>query len=142
MEWRCVMAQPTVGALSAKDTAAIRSASEQFSRFLLAQDFDALVQLYTDDGVFMPPHQPAVNGRSALRSWMAAFPKVTQFALEIGEIDGREDLAYVRGRYSMTLHPDGAPGPVDDVGKYIEIRKKQPDGSWLMAADIFNSDTP
>jgi uncharacterized protein (TIGR02246 family) len=134
------MTQPTVGTLSAKDTAAIRAVSEQFSRLLLAQDFDALVRLYTDDAVFMPPHQPAVNGRAALRSWMAAFPKVTQFALEIDEIDGREDLAYVRGRYSMTLHPDGAPGPIEDAGKSIEIRKRQPDGSWLMKADIFNSD--
>ena len=134
------MTQPTVGTLSAKDTAAIRAVSEQFSRLLLAQDFDALVRLYTDDAVFMPPHQPAVNGRAALRSWMAAFPKVTQFALEIDEIDGREDLAYVRGRYSMTLHPDGAPGPIEDAGKSIEIRMKQPDGSWLMKADIFNSD--
>jgi hypothetical protein len=40
----------------------------------------------------------------------------------------------------MTLSPDGAPGPIDDAGKFIEIRKKQPDGSWPMAADIFNSD--
>lgn len=134
------MTQPTVGTLSAKDTAAIRTVSEQFSRLLLAQDFDALVRLYTDDAVFMPPHQPAVKGRAALRSWMAAFPRVTQFALEIDEIDGREDLAYVRGRYSMTLHPDGAPGPIEDAGKSIEIRMKQPDGSWLMKVDIFNSD--
>jgi uncharacterized protein (TIGR02246 family) len=134
------MTQPTIGALSAKDTAAIRAVSEQFSRFLLAQNFDALVRLYTDDAVFMPPHQPAVNGRTALRSWLDAFPKVTKFAFEIDAIDGREDLAYVRGRYSMTLHPDGAPGPIDDAGKFVEIRKKQADGSWPIAADIFNSD--
>jgi ketosteroid isomerase-like protein len=134
------MAQSRLGALSAEDTAAIRAASDQFSRLLLARDFDALVRLYTDDGAFMPPHQPAVLGRAALRSWMAAFPTVTQFAFAIDDIDGREDLAYVRGRYSMTLAPDGAPAPVDDVGKFIEIRKKQPDGSWLLAADIFNSD--
>jgi len=134
------MAQLTVSALSAKDIAAIRSISDQFSRFLLAQDFDAVAQLYTDDAVLMPPHQPAVNGRPALRTWMADFPKATLFALEIVEIDGREDLAYVRGKYSMTLHPAGAPEPVEDVGKYIEIRRRQPDGSWLMAADMFNSD--
>jgi ketosteroid isomerase-like protein len=28
------------------------------------------------------------------------------------------------------------------MGKYLEIRKRQPDGSWLVAADIFNSDKP
>jgi ketosteroid isomerase-like protein len=60
--------------------------------------------------------------------------------LTIDEIDGRADLAYVRGSYSMTLHPQGAPAPVDDVGKYLEIRMHQADGSWLLAVDIFNSD--
>jgi ketosteroid isomerase-like protein len=40
----------------------------------------------------------------------------------------------------MTVHPDGAPGPVEDQGKFLEIRRRQPDGSWLLAVDIFNSD--
>ena len=62
--------------------------------------------------------------------------------MEVGvaEIEGRGDLAYVRGTYTMTLHPDGAPEPVEDAGKYLEIRRKQSDGSWLYVADMFNSD--
>jgi hypothetical protein len=40
----------------------------------------------------------------------------------------------------MTLHPEGAPRPVEEIGKYIEIRTRQADGSWPIAADIFNSD--
>ncbi len=41
----------------------------------------------------------------------------------------------------MTLEIEGMP-PVQETGKYIEIRRKQEDGSWLLAVDIFNSDTP
>lgn len=134
------MTEATIGILSAVDQTAIRTVSDRFSQLMLARDFDSLVGLYTEDAVFMPPHQPAVQGRSALRSWMAGFPNVSRFSLTIDEIDGRADLAYVRGSYAMTLHPEGAPGPIDDRGKYIEIRKRQPDGSWLLAADIFNSD--
>jgi ketosteroid isomerase-like protein len=29
-----------------------------------------------------------------------------------------------------------------DKGKYVEIWKKQPDGSWKCAVDMFNSDLP
>ena len=135
------VAETTIGVLSAPDHAVIRIASDRFSRLLLAQDFDSLVDLYTEDAVLMPPHQPTVHGRSTIRTWFrSTFPRVSRLSLTIDEIDGRADIAYVRGSYSMTLHPDGAPGPVDDVGKYIEIRKRQPDGSWLLAADIFNSD--
>jgi ketosteroid isomerase-like protein len=134
------MTHSALGALSPVDVAAVRAACEQSSRFFLARDFDALVQLFTEDGVEMPAHEGIVKGRTALRRWMEAFPKVTHFKLEIAEIDGRADLAYVRGTYSMAFHPQGSPGAVDDVGKYIEIWKRQPDGSWLQAVDIFNSD--
>jgi ketosteroid isomerase-like protein len=132
----------TIGALSSADVAAIRGLSEKFAELMVAGDFDSLITLYTDDAVFMPPNQPAVRGRAALRSWMSYFPRISAFTVSIEEIDGRADLAYVRGAYTMTMHPDGAPAPVQGTGKYIEIRKRQPDGSWLLAADIFNSDQP
>ena len=65
---------------------------------------------------------------------------MTHAEFKIDEVEGIGELAFVRGRYSMTLEPEGAPGPVNDEGKYIEIRERQPDGSWLLARDIFNSD--
>lgn len=131
--------QPASG-LSAHDVAAIRARTDEWVSLLLAGDLDALAGLYSEDCVFMPPHHPAVRGRRALRSWMAGLPPVTRFTAEIEAIDGREDLAYVRGTYAMTLVPPGAPGPAEDAGKFLEIRQKQADGSWLLIADIFNSD--
>lgn len=106
----------------------------------LNQDYDGMAAFYTEDTVVMPPNQPTVRGRSAVRDWMASFPRVTRADFVIDEVEGIGDRAFVRGRYSMTLEPEGAPGPVHDTGKYIEIREKQPDGSWLLARDIFNSD--
>jgi ketosteroid isomerase-like protein len=134
------MAEATIAALSTADHAAIRASSDRFTQLLVAQDFDSLVRLYTENAVVMPPHHPAVHGRPALRIWIASFPRVSRMSFTIDEAEGRADLAYVRGSYSMTLHPEGAPGPVDDAGKYIEIRKRQADGSWPIATDIFNSD--
>jgi len=126
--------------LSSADTAAIASIHPRFRQALLARDFDTLVACYTDDAVFMPPNHPAVHGRAALKAWMAAFPKASEFTLTIERIEGRADLAYVQGSYAMTIHPDGAPAAVTDRGKYIEIRRRQPNGEWLLEADIFNSD--
>jgi len=40
----------------------------------------------------------------------------------------------------MIFQPEGAPGPIEEIGKYLEIRKRQPDGSWLLIVDISNSD--
>jgi ketosteroid isomerase-like protein len=36
--------------------------------------------------------------------------------------------------------PPGAKTPVKDSGKFIEIRRKEPDGSWQIQRDFWNSD--
>ena len=134
------MTQAT-GSLTDQDIATISELHDSFTRHLLAQEFDALSKLYTDDAVLMPENEPAVQGRTQLKAWFDTFPKVTRFTLDNQEIDGRDDLAFVRGTFSMTIEPEDAPGPVDTVGKFLEIRRKQPDGSWPMAVDIFNHDS-
>jgi len=39
----------------------------------------------------------------------------------------------------MTLEPEDGE-QIDDQGKFIEIRKRQANGSWPLAADMFSSD--
>jgi ketosteroid isomerase-like protein len=41
----------------------------------------------------------------------------------------------------MTMLPKGGKA-MNDVGKYVAVWKKQPDGSWKMIRDIYNSDLP
>jgi ketosteroid isomerase-like protein len=60
----------------------------------------------------------------------------------VAELEGRGDVAYARGSYSMKIAVPGAPAPVDEKGKYVEIWRRQADGSWKLARDIFNSDLP
>ena len=134
------MSQAVLGTLTPEDLAAINAATDQFTSLVVAGDFDAACELYTPNVVVMPPHHPVCHGRAAAMQWMASIPRVTRFDVDNQGIDGRADLAYVRGVFSITLQtPDG---PVDDVGKFLEIRRRQPDGSWLIEADIFNSDRP
>jgi ketosteroid isomerase-like protein len=57
------------------------------------------------------------------------------------EVDGAGDIAYVYGKYSMTITSEEGE-PVQDSGKYIEIWKRQADGTWKVSLDIFNSDLP
>lgn len=131
--------QQAPAALSEADRQAIQATSDQFVQHILAKDWDALSQLYAEDAILMPPNQPAVVGRAAIREFNATFPPVSAFSLTNEIIDGVGDLAYVRGRYRMTLAIEGSPA---DSGKYLEIRRRQVDGSWKFAADIFNSDVP
>ncbi len=98
--------------------------------------------MFTANGVFMPPNQPAVEGRAAIQAWFAAFPALSEFTVQVVEIDGRGDVAYARGTYALTIAAAGRTPAMPDHGKYLEIRRRQSDGRWLTALDIFNSDVP
>ena len=135
------MTMPMLAPLSDADAAALRAVHDRFSAALLRQDFDAVAALYAEDAVLLPPQEPAVHGRAAIRTWTAAVPRVTRIVLEVDDLDGRADVAYVRGTFAMTLEPAGAPA-VSVAGKYVEVLKKQADGAWRFAVDIFNSDAP
>ena len=129
-----------VMALSEEDIAANKALTEAYVQGINANDWAAVTALYTEDAILMPPNQPLVQGREAILAWAEAFPPLTEFDLTLVEIDGFGDLAYVRGTGAMTMTPEGAPEPIKDKVKYIEIRRKQDDGSWLIAIDIMNSD--
>ena len=133
---------PQTPGLPDKDVAAIRAQTAEFAKGMNAADFASVAALYAETATFMPPNQPLVSGRAAIEAWMKGFPPFKDFLLQIVEVDGRGDIAFCRGTYSMTIAPPGAPAPMKDTGKYIEVRRRQKDGSWKIAADIFNSDLP
>lgn len=130
-----------VAGLADEDVAAIRASSEAYLQAWRSGDWAALTGLHTEDAIVMPPNESAIQGRDAIRAWEDLPPPI-EANLTIVEIDGRGDLAYVRGTYTLTYEPIGEPGPIQDTGKYIEILRKQQDGSWLISIDIFNSDLP
>jgi len=119
----------------------INELSQVSAKAMLAKDWATFAAQYVEDAVLYPPNEPAVKGRAAIRSWLEKFPPVTEFKLTNVKVEGRDDLAYVLGAYTMTLVPPGAT-PVKDSGKYVEIRRRQADGRWLLAVDMFSSDLP
>ena len=144
--WACFWSAPA-DAGSAKgaalaDVVKVNQITETFAKAALAKDWATLAGLYLEDAVLDPPNEPAAKGRAAIRAWFERFPPMTAFTLNNVTVEGRDDMAYVHGTYTLTIAPPGAPGPIKDSGKYLEIRRRQPDGRWLIAVDIFNSDLP
>jgi ketosteroid isomerase-like protein len=134
--------QPAPAPLAEADVTAIRAATARFVENALARRDSANAAEYAEDGVFMPPNQPAVEGRAAIRAWFAAFPPMSAFNLTVVEVKGRSDLAYERGTWALTIAATGKTPAISDHGKFMAVRRRQADGSWPMTADIFNSDVP
>lgn len=57
------------------------------------------------------------------------------------EVSDAFDLGYTHGTFESRF-----PGPNGELsvttGKYLTVWRKQPDGSWKVAADIGNDDPP
>lgn len=128
-------------ALTDADKAAIEASSQAWLEAARAGDWSGLAAKYAEDAVFMPPNEPTIEGRDNIQAWFEALPPVSAMEFETVKIDGIGDLSYKHGTYTMTTTPEGVE-PVNDSGKFIEIRRKQADGSWLITRDIFNSDLP
>lgn len=97
---------------------------------------------YSADALFMPPNSEAVRGREGIAGFMAGFPPLEDFQLNAAEVDGSGDIAYVRGSYVLVMRPPGSEEAITDRGKYVEVWRRQADGAWKLAIDIFNSDVP
>ena len=125
------------------DRAAIEAATEEAMAINTTSDHTAYVDhYYTPDAVVMPPNGEVIRGREALIAFNEAFPPYEDLQFTHVEVDGAGDMAYVYGIYTMVMATSEGAEPVEDHGKYIEIWKRQPDGSWKVALDIFNSDLP
>jgi ketosteroid isomerase-like protein len=129
-------------AFSQADVRKIDETNDTAMKAAVAGDFGTWAALFLDDSVLYPPNEPAVKGRGAIRAWLERLPPITEFKLANEKVEGRDDLAYARGTYTMTLAPPGAPGPVKDAGKFVTVLRRQPDGRWLAAVDMFSSDLP
>jgi uncharacterized protein (TIGR02246 family) len=136
------VAKESVPSLSAADQAGIRSADSAFMAAANAGDADKIAEVYAEDGSVLAPNLPPQKGRDAVRAfWGGFFDAYTvRFEVASDTIEGRGDLAYNQGRYRYTAVPKakGVPG-IADEGKFLEILKKQPDGSWKYVVDMYSS---
>ncbi|HWN81774.1 MAG TPA: DUF4440 domain-containing protein [Candidatus Udaeobacter sp.] len=133
--------QSSARPLTAADRAGIESTSQTYEAAAKGADWVALAATYTEDAILMPPNGPAITGRAAIVKFFQGFPRLTSFKLTNVEVEGNGDIAYVRGTYQLTMSIEGQ-GPIEDSGKFLEIRRKQPDSSWLIYRDMFSSDLP
>jgi ketosteroid isomerase-like protein len=129
----------------AADAATLRDRDTQWSKVTANKDVEGFVGFVADDAMVFPSNAPMVSGKEAIRKWVTELTASPGFAVEWkpskAEAAGSSDLGYSIGTYEMTVN-DAKGKPMTDRGKYVTVWKKQADGTWKVAADIFNSDLP
>ena len=107
-------------------------------------DVEAEVSRFTEDGIYMWPDGPSIEGHEALREWFQRrFARVdVRLENETKEIEVFGEWAFERGTYVAHIRPKTGDGAEVVRGKYVNILRRQPDGSWRIARSIRNRDHP
>jgi len=113
----------------------------QANKALSNGNLEALMAAYADDIVMMPPNEAERVGRTAVRSmWEDLLRDFTaEVSVSIKELQVLGEWAFERGTFTMELAPRTGGPPVQDFGKYLDILRQQPDGSYKYSRVMFNS---
>ncbi len=108
------------------------------------EDLDAFVALYTEDAIRMPPDQPAFSGSAAIRSDMVRTfaAQDTEITVHIDETEFSGDIAFLCGTWAVRATLADGSGTTESVGKWVNLSRRMPDGSWKIQRDIWNRDHP
>jgi uncharacterized protein (TIGR02246 family) len=124
--------------------AKIEADSKASAQATLKGDAAAVASYYDENAVMLPSHMPMVKGRAGIektvRGWLQSGMTIKECTYATISVDGAGDFAVQLGRYFQTFETSGK--VIADTGKFVTVWKKQVDGSWKMAYDIWNTDIP
>lgn len=125
-------------------TAAVNQVWEQYASSLNAGDVDKYMALWADDAMQFPPESLPIVGKEALRAGLESELEAITYDMEITnkEVNVSGDMAVARGTYAATITFKDGSEPIAIDGKYMTLLKRQPDGSWKIFRDIYNSNVP
>jgi len=125
---------------------AVRAADLAWAQTFVKKDLEAGAATMDANGVVLAPNAPIVTGGPAgFRGLIGGFFSLPGFAggweptTVVASRSG--DLAYSYGTYELGWD-DPTGKRITDRGKYATIWRKQADGSWKVALDMFNTDAP
>jgi uncharacterized protein (TIGR02246 family) len=121
------------------DVAKIRAVNEAYASAWLKNDRTAVLRIFSNDAVLIPQGNGPVQGIDAIEKfwWPVDGPRTTikTFTITTEEIGGQGKLGYVRGtfRFTFSYEEKGKTRDQTNVGNYLMIMKRQPNGNWLIS---------
>jgi len=130
--------------LDSEKTRLLRRDAEWSAAASEGRDVDLILSFWTDDAVVFAPGLPAVAGKTALREYVEGSMKIPGFRISWTTTDvslsDDETLAYMFSRNKVEMDaPDGT--PVTTEGRAVTVWRRESDGEWRCAVDIWNAGT-
>ena len=123
------------------DQRSVRMVAGEEAAAIEAGDSKRYLSLLAPDALFMPPDSSPKSGHD-LREWLREFvgqKNVEYLKLTDDETVVEGCLAYHRFTYRWKLTPKAGGEARMGCGKGIHILRRQPDGAWKIAREIWNA---
>ena len=139
-----IYSAPRGDTLSASDMDAIRATIEAYRTAWLRNDKQGVPRTLTDDAVLLPAHggTPIVGIGAIENYWFAPGPPttVTRLDITVEQLEGSGSIAFARGvdNVGWTTIQGGKSEKRYHPGTYLNVMKKQPDGSWRIHVHMWD----
>jgi ketosteroid isomerase-like protein len=98
----------------------------------------------SDDALVVPPGQPIVEGKAAIREFVASSFKIPGFKIhwtsQKPSFSPDGQVAYMRAANEMTV--PGENGPMTIIGRGMTVWRVDKDGQWRCVIDIWHDPPP
>ena len=127
------------------DVAQVYELWREVSAAMSDGDTERWIALWSDDGVQMPPGAPRRDGIAEIRKAMISSFHLWEFrdvTVQAEEIRILGDWATSYGVFALTITPKEGGETRRCSGKFLDVLRKQADGSWKIALECFNYEAP
>jgi uncharacterized protein (TIGR02246 family) len=114
----------------------INEISKKWETYWNGKDLEKIIELYSEDAVFLPDNGERYEGRKAIKDLFAQALELINPNIELTSIVSglSGDLAYDSGSY--TENPTGSENNVN--GNYLIVFKKEHGGKWLIIQHMWS----
>ncbi len=124
--------------------AEVEAFGDAIEKAMLAEDVETMLAMYADDAISLPNYGPRMDGVEAFRQHHEQMSgmgmKILSFSSDPSDVWSCGDQVIEIGTFEIELEMPGAPGPIDDHGKYMTVYVRDADGNLKIKAETWNTD--
>lgn len=116
--------------------------SREWSTSASTDSIEKTLSYWADDAVVMPPGQPPLKGKAAIRQMIEGTSKIPGFKISWEPLNvfvsQSGDMAYMIEQNQITMN-DSLGRSITEHNKVVTVWRKEPDGKWKNVVDMWNT---
>jgi len=130
------------GSPGAPDISVLAATTAAFHQTLRDNDLPRFMSYVDRSAVIAPPGEPVLRGKDKIEKWYKDF--LANYRTASLRLSNKEDFVGAQwavefGHFDWRLQPTNGGATVVDHGTYMQVWKRQADGSWRFAREVWNS---